>query len=61
MNLPKPNKQQATFLWIVGIVALIVAANGVVDDNPYAEHSPSLAALIGAVAILFAMSYRKPV
>ena len=59
MNLPTLSRAQSVLLWIVGIVAILVALNGWADDNPYNEHSPGVAALIGAAAIFWALNTKN--
>lgn len=58
--IPTPNKGQAIFLWLVGIISLIAAV--LLAGRPsYADAgSPLPAVLIGIVSILVALGYRKP-
>lgn len=60
MKLPEPNKGQAVFLWIVGVVSLFFAFGNLINNDPYTASSPIWPALIGIAAIMVALGYRKP-
>jgi len=51
----RPNKAQAIFGWAVGVVALILA----IGQTEEYDGSPAIPAIIGVLAIMWALGYRK--